>query len=169
MPVNAREYLKTGSGIVYSMTPAKELGWKVDTNLKNLPTANPQQVVKSQEYRSGWPDYFYFNGMSKHGSFKAMVNIDPRVVRKIPHPFLLTKEHWQDQNSYKHWKILDKVDGQIGFFTELSSIPHGNYQFGLDLLLSSEAYHEFRDLSEIDRVFYSPTIRELSLKVKSVK
>ena len=132
----------------------------------DLPKKDPESVVRHTDHSKSWPPYFYLNGMSSLGSFRAMVQIDSKVIQKIPPPFVLKKHHWKSSKDYKSWKILDKIKGDLGFFVDLSTIPSGNFHFGLDLVLSSEAYHEFKDLSEIESVRYSPTIRELSLKVK---
>lgn len=166
MPMNAGKYLKAGSGIAYAIKPAKSLEWDVVTNVQDLPKKDPELVINHTDNSKSWPPFFYLNGMSSLGSFRAMVQIDPQVIQKISPPFVLKKHHWRTQKSYKSWKILDKIHGDLGFFVDLSTIPAGNYHFGLDLVLSSEAYHEFKDLSEIESVRYSPTIRELSLKVK---
>jgi len=143
--------LKPGSGLAYSLRFPPERSWEIDSNLVPLPAEDPDKVVRKGP-RASSQDVYYAQGSRPEGSFLVKARVDAKAREKVPPPFLMRDAAFRSEALKKHWEWLAplaKGGGDLGIFLDISQIGQGKYDFGLDLLLSTEANDKFTDYGSI--------------------
>ncbi len=145
-PIEAKKLLKPGSGLAYAIHFWRPDDWKIETNMTRLPPRDPQWVVDHVQELS--PQKLYFargTHSSREWSFMTKVRVDEKAVRSFPPPLLLQRADFEDKNIAMHWPWVRQLKGDWGVFLDLSKVNRGVYDFGLDLVLRTEAYQDLTD------------------------
>lgn len=142
-------YLAPGSGIAYALSFPPGRPVAISSNLVRLPAEAPDKVV-TQGPRASAFDLFYAEGHAAEGSLRVEVRIDAKARAQVPPPFRIEAGDFADEKRKKHWPWLADLSGDLGVFLDFSEVHQGSYEFGLDLLLSSDANERFTDYGNIE-------------------
>jgi hypothetical protein len=151
------KYLKPGSGIAYALTFPEGHAWEIESNLEALPPI-PPQAVAAKGLTAASTDVFYARGSSAQGAFYVQVRVDETARRDVPPPFLFRAPDFKDAAKRQAWPWLERLHGDLGVYLDFAAVKAGNYDFGLDLLLSSKAHESFTDYGYVEAGFQ--TIRK---------
>lgn len=142
-------FLTPGSGLVYSLELAAGPAPVVVSNLVRLPEVTPERAIHEALGRSR-VDRFFTEAHGTAGSLRIEVATEDRLLARVPPPFLIERSDFQDPQKQRFWPWLNQLKGDLGLFIDFSAIPQGDYEFSLDLVLSSDAYEKFTDYGNIE-------------------
>lgn len=135
-PFSPSTFFNAGSGMAYFFKFDEEGKWKIYSNLsENSPSsrlARESQISKAN---------YYAKIEGEAGTFMMRVALgdDSRENKALPEPYLIKKGMNQVVGNNNLLKYLNKIDGDMGVFVDISSVKEGVYKFSLDLTLDSEA------------------------------
>ena len=129
------DYLKLGSGLVYSIDYADGVDVELSTNMQPLPKS-PEVYRDGKLSAASYPE-FHVNAESDVANVMINVRVDPDAAKLVPPPFLVPANLLGKEAD--SWDWMEEMSGDLGVFLDISGVRKGLYDFGLDLLLYSRA------------------------------
>jgi hypothetical protein len=140
-------YMQRGSGLFYSLKLPQP--WRLSTNLATLPQL--ASVAASASAHAVEGETFWASGRSELGAFLVDVRVDPKARSLVPPPWLVEQSMFGDKAMAEQWPWLSGAEGDLGLFLDISGVRKGKYQFGLELLVSTDDDETF-SIRRIDSV-----------------
>ena len=131
-----KDYLRIGSGVAYSLDFADGREWKIHSNLAEFGESHRLRVEKNAGMET---DPYWVRLTDGVRSILVEVKVDPRAVKVSPPPMLIHSEKLRSEALKKEFSWLGELSGNLGIYIDFSQVEKGEYQFGLDLTLGSEA------------------------------
>lgn len=142
-------FLRPGSGLFYALVFPKGKAWAIDSNLVPLPAKSAADVVDKGPKASMTEEFYARGSQESFGSFLVKVRVDAKARAEVPPPFIIRAKDFDDAALAQHWDWLAQSRGDLGVYLDISQVPQGLYDFGLDLLLSPKAHDTFTDYGPI--------------------